>query len=94
MAADVYSVARNLFAWAKGDQMRISQVQEAFDAAVSGGALTKGGMDSVSSASKNGVSMTKLVGLDEGSRQTTLRLALQWLDAGRAPVRGRSLGRF
>lgn len=46
------------------------------------GSLGKGGLDSVTSASKNGVSMQKTVGLTEPQRQDALRLALQWLDLG------------
>jgi hypothetical protein len=94
MASDVYKVARNLFTWAYGNSKRINQIKAAFDDAVSGGALTKGGLDNVTSANKNGVSMSKTIGLDEASRQTSLRIALQWLDAGYAPPTGRTLARF
>lgn len=93
MAATVYSTAHNLFQWAYGDASRVADIRAAFDNAISGGAITKGGMDSVTSAGKNGVTMTKLVGLDEGSRQTALRLALTWLNQGFAPG-NRSRGIF
>jgi hypothetical protein len=93
-ASDVYKIARNLFTYAHGNSKRIAQIRAAFDEAVAGGALSKGGLDVVTSATKNGVSVQKMVGLDEGSRQTALRIALQWLDAGYAPPTGRSLARF
>ena len=53
MAASVYSVARNLYAYACGNAARIAEIQTAFDASMSGGALTKGGLDAVTSATKN-----------------------------------------
>jgi hypothetical protein len=85
MAATTYSTAHNLFQWAYGDASRVADIRAAFDAAISGGALTKGGMDSITSAGKNGVTMAKVIGLDESSRQTALRLALTWLNQGFAP---------
>lgn len=94
MAATVHTVARNLYHWAKCNPARIADIRAAFDEAVSGGALTKGGMDSVTSATKNGVTMQKMVGLNEGDRQTALRLALQYLEEGMAPARSYSFGRF
>ncbi len=94
MAASVYQVARNLFAWAKDNAKRTAQIQSAFDDAVAGGALTKGGLDSITSATKNSVTMSKMVGMNENDRQTALRLAVQWLAAGYAPATSRSLGRF
>lgn len=94
MAASVYQVARNLFAWARDNAKRTAQIQQAFDDSVSGGALTKGGLDSITSATKNGVTMSKMVGLNENDRQTALRLAVEWLSLGYAPGTGRSLGRF
>lgn len=94
MAASVHTVARNLYYWAKGNPARMADIQTAFDSAVSGGALSKGGMDSVTSATKNGVTMQKMVGLHEGDRQTALRLALQYLEAGILPSSSRAFGRF
>tara|TARA_R110000868_G_scaffold280538_4_gene540710 strand:- start:559 stop:840 length:282 start_codon:yes stop_codon:yes gene_type:complete len=93
MAATTYSVAHDLFHWAYGDASRVADIRAAFDSAISGGALTKGGMDSISSAGKNGVTMSKVIGLDESSRQTALRIALAWLSQGFAP-RTRSRGIF
>jgi hypothetical protein len=92
MAATTYSTAHNLYQWAVGDASRVADIRAAFDSAISGGALTKGGMDSITSAGKNGVTMSKIVQLDESSRQTALRLALSWLNQGFAPgTRSRGL---
>ena len=93
MAANVQEVARNLFHYANGNPQRIAGIKSAFDAAM-GGALSKGGMDSITSATKNGVTMAKLVGLNEVERQTALRMAMQYLNIGFVPVSSRSLGRF
>ena len=93
MAANVREVARNLFHYANGNPQRIAGIKSAFDAAM-GGALSKGGMDSIQSATKNGVTMAKLIGLNEIERQTALRLAMEYLNAGFVPVSSKSLGRF
>lgn len=93
MAANVREVARNLFHYANGNPQRIAGIKSAFDACM-GGALTKGGMDSITSATKNGVTMAKLVGLNEVERQTALRMAMEYLGNGFVPVSSRSLGRF
>jgi hypothetical protein len=93
MAANVREVARNLFHYANGNPQRIAGIKTAFDAAM-GGALTKGGMDSIMQATKNGVTMQKMVGLNEGERQTALRMAMEYLGNGFVPSSSRSLGRF
>ena len=93
MAANVREVARNLFHYANGNPQRIAGIKSAFDAAM-GGALNKGGMDSITQATKNGVTMQKLVGLNEVERQTALRMAMEYLNIGFVPASSRSLGRF
>lgn len=93
MAASIHQTARNLFAWGCGNAKNTAAIRTAFDAAVSGGALSRGGMDSVTSANKNGVMVQKMVGLSEGDRQTALRWALEWIEAGYAPS-SRSVARF
>ena len=93
MAGNPREVAQNLFHYAKGNAERIASVNRAFDAAMTG-ALTKGGMDSITGAMKNGVQMSKLVGLNEQDRQTALRMAVDWLRIGFMPCQSRSLGRF
>jgi len=94
MAASVYSVARNLYAYACGNAARIAEIQTAFDASMSGGALTKGGLDAVTSATKNSVTMQKMVGMSETDRQTAMRYAITWLQAGIAPSGSRSIASF
>lgn len=93
MAGNPTEVARNLFHYAKGNADRIAAIKTAFDAAMMG-PLTKGGMDSITGAMKNGVSMNKLVALNEQDRQTALRMTLQWLAVGFLPSQSRSQGRF
>jgi hypothetical protein len=93
MAGNSREVAENLFHYARGDAGRIAAIQSAFDSAMTG-ALTKGGMDSITGAMKNGVQMSKLVGLNEQDRQTALRMAVDWLRVGFMPCQSRSFGRF
>jgi|688.fasta_scaffold58740_3 hypothetical protein len=93
MAATTIEVAKNLFHYARGNPQRVLAIRNAFDAAMTG-ALTKGGMDLITNANKNGVSMSKLAGMHEGERQTALRYAIMWLDAGFIPSQSRAVGRF
>jgi hypothetical protein len=93
MAANATDVARNLFQYAVGDAGRIAAIQAAFDSSVAG-ALTKGGMDMMTSATKNSVTMQKMIGLNEGDRQNALRLALDYLTAGFVPMQSKSRARF
>jgi len=93
MAANPRDVARNLFLYARGDAKRVGDIRNAFELAMTG-ALTKGGMDSLTNATKNNVSMSKLVGLNESDRQTALRLAIEWIDAGFVPSQSRGFARF
>jgi hypothetical protein len=51
-------------------------------------------MDSITQATKNGVTMQKLVGLNEVERQTALRMAMEYLGIGFVPSSSRSFGRF
>lgn len=93
MAASVYSVARNLYEWAAGNDARVAEIRSAFDDAISAGPLKRGGLDAISSATKNGVSMQKLVGLNEDQRITALRICLSWLVDG-LPMQGRARAVF
>lgn len=83
MAASVLDVAKNLFEWARDDETRIGQVNAAFDAACSG-SLVKGGLNSVGSGTKNGVTVQMVIGLSEPDRITALRTAKTWLARGYA----------
>lgn len=93
MPSSAKDIAKNLFYYAKGNPQRIASIQAAFDESVAG-ALSKGGLDMISSAAKNNVSMSKLVGMPEVDRQNALRWALSYLAAGFVPSSSRSFGRF
>lgn len=93
MAANPREVARNLFRYANGNPSRVREIRAAFDSAMAG-ALTKGGMDSITNATKNGVGMTKLVGLNEEQRQAALGMAIDWLEVGFVPSASRSFAGF
>jgi cell division FtsZ-interacting protein ZapD len=94
MADSPYAVAKNLFVWAKDNAKRTAQIQQAYDEGVPLGALTRGGLDSITNGTKNGVSMSKIAQLSENDRHTALRLALDWLKLGFYPSSSRSMGRF
>lgn len=93
MPSNAKDIARNLFHYAQGNPQRIAAIQAAFDESMTG-ALSKGGMDMISSATKNNVSMSKLVGMPEVDRQNALRWALAYLKAGFVPSSSRSIARF
>lgn len=93
MAANTREVAKNLFRYANGNPARVREIRSAFDSAMAG-ALTKGGMDNIINATKNGVGMTKMVNLNEEQRQSALAMALDWLELGYVPYTARSYGRF
>tara|TARA_R110000824_G_scaffold8848_1_gene40212 strand:+ start:354 stop:632 length:279 start_codon:yes stop_codon:yes gene_type:complete len=83
--ASSFSVASDLYAWACGNPSRILQIRNSFNSGISAGALTKGGMNSFSGGTKNGVSASVTNGLSEGERITALRTALAYLEAGYPP---------
>tara|TARA_R110000868_G_scaffold31234_1_gene114589 strand:- start:530 stop:811 length:282 start_codon:yes stop_codon:yes gene_type:complete len=56
--------------------------------------ISPGGLDSVTQATKNAVSMGKQVGLSVLDTMAAMRIALEWIDLGYVPVQSRSLGRF
>lgn len=93
MTASAKDVARNLFHWANGNADRIAQIRAAFDASIVG-TLTRGGLDTITNATKNGINLSRLQGMNESDRITALRMAVEWLDAGFIVTQSRSLGRF
>jgi len=93
MAASALTTAQELYDYACGNPARIAEVAAAFDAAVSAGVLTRGGSSDLTSASKNGVSYQKTVGLSEVDRRAALRIARACLSAGVRPS-SRSYVRF
>ena len=87
------STAQDLFVYARGNPSRIIDVKAAFDAAITSGPLSKGGLSDVTAATKNGVSYQKTVGLSESDRITALRWAFAALESDIYPG-SRSFARF
>lgn len=85
MAANAFQAAQDLYDYACGNVGRIAEVKAAYSSAVSAGLLTKGGTDNVTSATKNGVSYQKTVGLPEAHRITALRIAITGLENNTRP---------
>jgi transcriptional regulator GlxA family with amidase domain len=85
MAANAFQAAQDIYDYAFGDTTRIAEVKTALASAVSSGLLTKGGTDNVTSASKNGVSYQKTVGLTESQRISAMQIAVRGLDNNTRP---------
>lgn len=85
MAANVFQAAQDIYDYAVGDATRIAEVKAAYTSAVSSGYLTKGGTDSVTSATKNGVTFQKVVGLTEPQRISAMQIAIRGLDNNTRP---------
>lgn len=56
--------------------------------------MEPGGTATVTSATKNGVSMGKAVGLSIPQTMEAMMTALEWIERGFVPCRSRSLARF
>lgn len=56
--------------------------------------ITPGGLDSVTQATKNAVSMGKQIGLSVLDTMAAMRIALEWIELGYVPMQSRTLGRF
>jgi hypothetical protein len=56
--------------------------------------ISEGGLDKVTSATKNGVSMGKQVGLSVPETMDAMSKAISFIDLGIVPVTTRTLGRF
>ena len=56
--------------------------------------IAPGGLDSVTQATKNAVSMGKTVGLSVLDTMAAMRIALDWVELGYVPMQSRTLGRF
>jgi hypothetical protein len=91
--AGVYDVAKE---WAKAglrDSTFAAKLQTRYSALLDQ-SITDGGLDKVTSATKNGVSMAKQVGLSVPDAMEAMGIALDWIACGRIPITSRSLGRF
>lgn len=85
MAANAFQAAQDIYDYAVGDPSRIAAVKAEYASAVSAGYLTKGGTDNVTSATKNGVTMQKSVGLTEQQRISAIQIAIRGLEANTRP---------
>jgi hypothetical protein len=56
--------------------------------------MSPGGLNTVTSATKNGVSMGKTMGLSIPDTMEAMGYALGWIENGCIPCQSRSLGRF
>jgi hypothetical protein len=56
--------------------------------------ISEGGLDKVTSATKNGVSMGKQVGLSVPETMEAMSKAISYIDLGIVPYTKRTLGRF
>lgn len=56
--------------------------------------ISEGGLDKVTSATKNGVSMGKQVGLSVPETMDAMSKAISYIDLGIVPYTKRTLGRF
>jgi len=90
---DALQVAAN---WAKAG-MRDREISETLQTnyrALVMQSMAPGGLNTVTTATKNGVSMGKQVGLSIPDTMEAMRQALDWIELGYVPCRSRSIARF
>ena len=93
MAGNITSAAK---IWAKGgmtSRANAALIRKRYDALFAQ-SLTAGGLDTVTNATKNSVTMGKSMGLSVIETLEALSKAVEWIDAGTVPSQSRSLGRF
>lgn len=93
MDAKVSQVARE---WAKAgisDTLIATKLRTNYRALILQ-SMEAGGLSTVTSATKNGVSMGKTMGLSIPETMTAMGRAIEWMDAGCVPCQSRSVGRF
>jgi len=93
MDAKVYNVARE---WARGGltSPRLANLIKARYTALFEASLTDGGLDNVTNATKNGISMGKQVGLSAPDTLIALGRAVDWINQGLVPSGTRGRIRF
>lgn len=93
MADKVLQVARD---WAKAGirDGSIAASLATYHRALVLQSMSPGGLNTVTSATKNGVSMGKSMGLDVADTMTAMGYALDWIETGYVPCQSRSYGRF
>lgn len=93
MAGDVRKAA---IIWAKGglsNPRNAALIKSRYDALFAQ-SLTAGGLDTVTNATKNSVSMGKQIGLTVVETLDALSLAKDWIDLGYIPTQTKAFGRF
>ena len=86
MPGNPYHAAITLYDWATASTTNEAALRAEYTSAISAAFLTKGGSNNITSASKNGVSYSVLVGLTEQERINAIRIALAYVDAGTRPT--------
>lgn len=82
--------------WAKGalDDPEFAELLRERKSAMLRQSIAAGGLDTVTSATKNAVSMGKQVGLSAPETLAALTRAVEWLDLGYISSRSRGMARF
>jgi len=91
--ADAQSVAKVWARQALGNQTFRNLLKTRYDALLTQ-SINDGGLDKVTSATKNGVSMGKQVGLSIMDTMEAMEMALAYVELGIIPQNTRTLGRF
>jgi hypothetical protein len=93
MGGDVIGAAKQ---WAKAglrDPSFAACLRDAYSAMLTN-SLQPGGLDVVTNAAKNGVAMTKSIGMKPLEGMEAMGIALDWIALGVVPSTSRTLGRF
>lgn len=93
MEAKVSEVART---WAKAGlcDAQIAATLRTYHRALIMQSMKPGGLSTVTSATKNGVTMGKAMSLDIAQTMTAMGRAIDWIDLGYIPAQSRSIARF
>jgi hypothetical protein len=91
--ADAQTVAKLWARQALGNEAFRKLLKTRYDALLIQ-SLSDGGLDKVTSATKNGVSMGKQVGLSIMDTMEAMEMALAYVELGVVPQTTRTLGRF
>ena len=86
-------LAQILYDYAAGDAVKTTAIETARDSLITTGALSKGGMNSIISGTKNSVSYSMMVGMSVQEQLMALNLAVRCLSIGARPTT-RTVSRF
>lgn len=78
-------IAKAIYDYAAGNATREASVRTARDTLITGGALTRGGMNDILSANKGGVSYSVMQGMSAQDQLLALNLAVAYIDGGARP---------